>query len=262
MSSIKKYILIFVGILLIISTAVFLWQFGAFNWLFLGVTGAGELMLPLVVVSALIDSVNPCAISLLFLMIAFLFASGWLRSRILRVGGAYVFGIFIVYFAIGLGIMQAMYLFNVPNFMGKIGAVLLVLLGTISLVSVFMPEFSIKFRIPRSMHKKIAILMEKGSVASAFMLGGLVGIFEFPCTGGAYLMILGLLHDQGTHLQGLWYLLIYNIIFVLPLIVILFIASNKVVLSKMDTWRKENSRSMRLWSGVVMIIIGAIVLAI
>src|SRR3989344_5954715 len=48
-----------------------------------------------------------------------------------------------------------------------------------------------------------AVLMKQASLPAAFMLGALVGVCEFPCTGGPYLMVLGLLHDQGTYLRGL-----------------------------------------------------------
>jgi cytochrome c biogenesis protein CcdA len=150
-------------------------------------------------------------------------------------------------------------IFNMPHFMGKAGAVLLVILGTIGLFNVFFPSFPIKLRVPQSMHKRFATLMERGSMPSAFALGGLVGIFEFPCTGGAYLMILGLLHDAQTYWAGLWYLLFYNAIFVSPLAAILFIASNKTLLEKMNTWRKEHSRDMRLWSSAAMILLGALI---
>jgi cytochrome c biogenesis protein CcdA len=226
------------------------------------ISDGGKLLLPLVASAALIDSVNPCAFSILFLTIAFLFSIGQLRSGILKIGGAYIFGIFLTYLAIGLGILQALHFFNTPNFMGKVGAALLVLLGAIGLTNVFVPAFPIKFRIPHAAHKKIAVLMEKGSVPAAFALGGLVGLCEFPCTGGPYLMVLGLLHDQGTYLKGLGYLLLYNLIFVLPLAAILLVAGNEMVLAKVDGWRKEHSRAMRVWSSVAMIVLGVLIFAL
>ena len=45
--------------------------------------------------------------------------------------------------------------------------------------------------------------MHQATLPAAFALGVVVGLCEFPCTGGPYLMILGLLHDRGTYTSGL-----------------------------------------------------------
>src|SRR3989338_5815915 len=82
----------------------------------------GQVLWPLITVAALIDSINPCAFSILILTIAFLFTLGAARGGMLKIGGAYILGIFVVYILIGLGILQALHLFNTPHFMGKVGA--------------------------------------------------------------------------------------------------------------------------------------------
>ena len=55
------------------------------------VSGGGTWLLPLISVAALLDSINPCAFSVLFLTIAFLMSMGAMRSSVLRIGGAYIF---------------------------------------------------------------------------------------------------------------------------------------------------------------------------
>ena len=219
----------------------------------------GKWMLPLVGIAALIDSINPCAFSILLLTIAFLFTLGQARSDILRIGGSYILGVFVIYVLIGLGILQALHLFNTPHFMAKVGAGLLITFGAINVINEFFPSFPIKLRVPHAAHRKIAELMEKASMPTAFFLGALVGLCEFPCTGGPYLMVLGLLHDQATYLKGLGYLLLYNLIFVLPLVIILFIASEEKLLAKVRAWQQQESRPMRLWGGVAMIALGALI---
>jgi cytochrome c biogenesis protein CcdA len=140
--------------------------------------------------------------------------------------------------------------------MARVGAAFLICWGILELINEFFPAFPIKLKIPQSAHMKMAVLMEKASVPTSFLLGGLVGLYEFPCTGGPYLMALGLLHDHATHLKGLGYLAYYNFVFVLPLIIILLIASNKVLLEKVQNWRKAETRAARLWGGTAMIILG------
>lgn len=255
----KKFILaISLGIILL--AIILFFRFGGLGtetlWKW---SNGGKWLLPLIAVSALIDSVNPCAFSVLLLTIAFLFSIGRLRSGILKVGLSYVAGLFVVYFLIGLGILQALHLFNTPNFMAKIGASLLIVLGAINLINEFFPAFPIKLRIPQGAHHTMAVLMEKASLPTAFLLGGLVGLCEFPCTGGPYLLVLGLLHDQATFVKGFGYLIFYNLIFVLPLFVILLIAGSERLLTKIEEWKREKTRSMRLWGGLLMIALGIVI---
>ena len=102
--------------------------------------------------------------------------------------------------------------------------------------------------------------MEKGSLPAVFLLGILVGLCEFPCTGGPYLMVLGLLHDSTTYLPGLGYLLLYNLIFILPLVIILLIASNQMLLGKVQAWQTKERGWMRLGGGVAMVGLGMLIL--
>lgn len=219
----------------------------------------GKWLLPLVGVAALIDSINPCAFSILILTIAFLFSIGKIRSSVLKIGSSYISGIFVTYILIGLGVLQTLHLFNTPHFMARVGALLLIVLGLINLINELFPSFPIKLRIPSVAHRKMAELMEKGSMPTAFLLGVLVGLCEFPCTGGPYLMVLGLLHDQATYFRGLGYLLLYNAIFVLPLVVILLIASNATLVEKVSGWQQKEKKLMRFGGGIAMVILGVII---
>ncbi|MBI4049657.1 MAG: GAP family protein [Candidatus Doudnabacteria bacterium] len=219
----------------------------------------GQWLLPLVSVAALIDSINPCAFSVLLLTIAFLLSLGKLRGNILQIGSAYIIGLFLVYVLIGLGLLQALHIFNIPHFMGKLGAVLLIGLGLINVLQELFPKFPIKLGIPHSAHHTMARLAHKASIPTALILGAFVGLCEFPCTGGPYLMILGLLHDQATYLKGFSYLIFYNLIFVLPLVIILVIASRKEVLEKVQNWQQSEKKNMRLIIGGIMVILGLLI---
>lgn len=230
----------------------------ATTWLWEASSG-GKWLLPLLSAAALVDSINPCAFSVLLLTIAFLFSIGQLRKRILEIGAAYILGIFAIYVLIGLGIIQTLHLFNTPHFMAKVGASLLIALGAINIINEYFPRFPIKLKIPESAHGKMAQLMDRGSAPAALTLGAFVGLCEFPCTGGPYLMVLGLLHDSQTYAKGFLYLLLYNLIFVLPLIVILLLASRPQVLEKVQQWQQNEKNTMRLLGGVAMIALGLII---
>lgn len=252
-----KKLAIFIAIAVLLFGSVFFFKAGNIGTTALwNLSDGGKWLLPLVGVAALIDSINPCAFSILLLTIAFLMSIGKGRSNILKIGGVYILGIFAVYILIGLGILQVLHIFNTPHFMAKVGASLLIIFGGINLINEFFPSFPVKLRIPHATHNKMAQLMEKASLPTAFLLGVLVGICEFPCTGGPYLMVLGLLHDQGTYFAGVGYLLLYNLIFVLPLVLILLISSDNALVEKVMALKKAENKNMRLWGGVAMIVLG------
>ena len=224
------------------------------------ISRGGNWLLPLVIVASLIDSLNPCAFSILFLTIAFLFSLGRSKTDIFKIGSVYILGIFVVYIFIGLGILQTLHLFNTPNFMGKIGALILLIWGGLNLINHFFPKFPIKLKIPSFAHGRIAQLMHQATLPAAFVLGVIVGLCEFPCTGGPYLMILGLLHDQATRISGFGYLLLYNLIFVSPLVVILGLASNPALHDRVKSWRKLHASQAELIGSLVMLFIGLLIL--
>jgi len=221
---------------------------------------AGSWFLPLVVFSAMIDSVNPCAFSVLLLTIAFLGSMSASRAKILQVGASYVAGIFLVYLLIGLGLLKALQFFGMPNFLAKFGAAVVIIFGLINIIGHYFPNFPIKFKIPTASHGKIALLISKASVLAAFILGAMVAIFEFPCTGGPYLVVLTLLNDNSTYFAGVGYLLLYNVVFVLPLAIILILSGSFGLSEWVQKLKADHTGDMKLFGGGAMILLGLLIL--
>lgn len=251
----KRLLIVIAAVILLVLTVIVLRSSGG-TQLVWSLSDGGRLLLPLVVVSALLDSINPCAFAILLITIAVLMGMGAARGRMLRVGGVYISGIFAAYLVIGLGIFGTLHLFDTPHFMGKVGAAVLVGWGIISIIGEIFPAFPVKLRVPHAVHHRMAVLMERATIPAAFGLGALVGLCEFPCTGGPYLMVLGLLHDSATYLRGIGYLVLYNGVFILPLVVLLMLAADAQVLARLQAWRNANARRMRIWGGAAMLALG------
>lgn len=258
-----KRLIIKIGIVLVAILGVIALKyssgFSVFLW---NISSGGVWLLPLVAFSALLDSVHPCSFSILLITIAFLFGLQMTRKKILLIGGFYIAGIFAAYFTIGIGLLKVLHIFNVPHFMGKLGASLLIIFGLLNLIGAFFPKFPIKLKIPDSAHRSMGRLIDTVSTPAAFALGLLVGLCQFPCMGGPYLMVIGLLHDHSTYFKGFGYLLIYNIILVVPLAVTLWIAANPTLIAKVKEWKQTQMKNVHLWVGIAMIIIGILVLFI
>jgi len=217
-------------------------------------------LLPFVLLTGLLDGVNPCAFAVLLFFIAFLFTirRSWLD--IFKVGIVYIAAVYVTYFAIGLGILKAFVLSGQPHLMAKIGSWMVIALGLVNIKDYFWFGRWFSLGVLKVGHEARRRWMERATLPAAAVVGFLVGLCEFPCTGGVYVAALGLLSTKTTALTGFMYLLLYNLMFVLPLIVILFFMSNRRVVGQLSRWEAANAPALKLGQGLVMIGLGTIIL--
>jgi cytochrome c biogenesis protein CcdA len=101
------------------------------------------------------------------------------------------------------------------------------------------------------------ILKKVSSPLGALGAGFVVSLFLVPCSSGPYVVILGLLAQKMNVAKTLPLLALYNLIFVLPMIIItlvMYFGSTKM--GKMEQWRKKNLRVLHLIAATVMLFIG------
>lgn len=229
------------------------------NPLFFDIHSGFWKMLPVVTLGALSDSINPCAIITLLLFLIFMFALKKPRNLILILGGLYILGIFLAYFGIGIGLIRAFYLFNTPHLIAKVMAGITLLFGLATLYEFFTKRRFKIFTISPKMRLRFMNWARKGSPGASFGLGVLVGICEFPCTGGIYLAVTSLLVAKSTLISGISWLFFYNLIFILPLLLILGFASRPLVADKLLNWEEQKSQNSRLAVGIVMILLAVLI---
>lgn len=224
-------------------------------------------VLALIVVSGLLDGINPCAFAVLLFFIAFLFITSRASSleqtkrKLLLVGSIYITGVYLAYLMVGLSIIRIITITPFPHLVAKIGGLLVILLGAINIKDYFWPGRGFSLKMSNSQWTAVRKWIRKSTLLSSFITGLLVSLFEFPCTGGIYVAILGMLAQQRTFTQGFVYLLIYNVAFVLPLIVLLVFASRRKVMQfSLETWQLRHGKRMRLLLGLVMVGLGAFLL--
>jgi len=217
-------------------------------------------LLPAVVVTGLLDSVNPCAFAVILLLIAFLFTLRKSRGRILQLGFVYIGMIFLVYFAIGLGLLGTVRLSDEPHFVARLGAWLLICLGVLNLIEHYVPQFPIKLHMPAFAGARARQLIGKASLPATIGAGALVGLCTFPCSGGIYVSVITLLNAKTTMAWGVGYLALYNVMFVLPLLAILLAAGNRVTAKAWAGWERQHALNIRLWYGLAMVGLGFVML--
>ncbi|MBI4183861.1 MAG: hypothetical protein HY521_07680 [Proteobacteria bacterium] len=217
-------------------------------------------LLPAVVVTGLIDSVNPCAFAVILLLIALLFTLRKSRGQVLTLGLVFVGMIFVVYLAIGLGILKAVRLSDDPHLVARAGAWLLIALGAVNLAEHAFPGSPLKLHMPAFAGARARELIQRATLPATIAAGFLVGLCTFPCSGGIYVSIITLLNAKTTLAWGVGYLLLYNVMFVLPLIVILVAAGNRVTAKAWAGWERVHALDIRLWFGSAMVALGAAML--
>jgi cytochrome c biogenesis protein CcdA len=210
-----------------------------------------SLTLGAIIIAALIDSINPCAFGVLIFLLATMLSMAS-SKRALRYGLVYVFIIFLVYFAAGLGIMKIVTEFSgIMNYIIVIAGILVFVGGLVEIKDFFWYGKGVSLRIPVSMKPILEKITQKGTLWAVILLGIIVALVELPCTGGIYLAILSLMHINKTF--GVPYLLLYNLIFILPLLVMVLVAYYGTRTEKITNWVEGNKRWMRLGAGVVMV---------
>ncbi len=219
-----------------------------------------QILFPTVITAGLLDSLNPCAISIALLFIALMFTLQKSRSLILRIGFFYIISIFLTYFLIGLGLLKVAHIFSTPHFVAKLGAIIAIIFGILNLKEYFFPNLPLKIRMPQSARHKISEWAHKASIPAAIVVGVIVGICEFPCSGAVYLAIVGLLSVKVSFFAGVLYLLVYNVMFVLPLVLIFLLSTNRMVTEKMINWQERQGRKMHLILAALMIGLGIFIL--
>ncbi len=223
------------------------------------------LTLPLVIIAGLVDGFNPCAFAVLLLFITFTMGMLQLQANyrygLLKVGSIYISGIFVTYVLIGVGLLSTISFFSVTHIVGKAAAFISIILGVVVMKDYFIPG-SFGLAIPESLHTTVNHWIKKTSAPGVFGAGVLVGLCTVPCSGGIYLAVIGLLSLQSTLTQGIMYLLLYNLMLIVPLVAVLLASSNRVVVDKMMSWQSRNKTGVKLLMGSFMVAMGFVIILI
>jgi len=210
-----------------------------------------------VVTTAAIDSINPCAIGVLILMISVMLAGKKSTKQMLLLGSIYIGSVLIVYLLAGLGLTY--YFSTLPlalaEYISIAVGVLIIIAGILEIKDYFWYGKWISLAIPYTLSKKIHQYSTKTTFLGVIFLGAFVSAVELPCTGAPYLAIITLL-SQNFDFTAFLLLVLYNIIFVLPLIIILILVASGVKLYDIKKWKQSSRSYMRLLIGLLLIALG------
>src|SRR3989338_8819105 len=224
---------------------------------------AVDLSWAIIITTAAIDSINPCAIGVLILLISTLIVMHNKRSKMLAVGSIYILAVYVTYFLAGIGLLLFIQKLNIAQPLSIFVGGLVIILGFIEIKDFFWYGKGITLSIAPRYVKYIEEHAKKLTVLGAIVLGAFVAAVELPCTGGPYLAITTwIAQSQVLPVKALIYLLVYNFIFVLPLIIILFLVYFGIKIQKIKKWKQDYRRWMRLAIGLVLVALGILLILI
>jgi cytochrome c biogenesis protein CcdA/glutaredoxin len=222
---------------------------------------AARLTLPAIILAAALDSVNPCDFAVLVLLLGTLLVIGK-RGKVLWAGLAFSAGIFVAYFTMGFGLYSLLGLtvgtraFRAPFIMAVSGVAILFGLWEMKDLFWYGKWFSIE--VPDKWKPSVKKLTAAAvTIPGAFIVGLVDSLFLAPCTSGPYIVILTLLSQTSTRMQGAGYLLIYNLVFILPMIAITFAVHFGITTTaRAERWRQAKLGKLHFATGLVMVLLG------
>jgi cytochrome c biogenesis protein CcdA len=218
-----------------------------------------------VVCGAALDAINPCEFAILILLMASILIADDTRKKALRTGFSFVAAVFIAYFLMGVGLLEfiRVYTLSFSGIFYKIVAVAAIIIGLLNIKDYFWyGGGGFIMEVPQRWRPKMKELIRGVTTPwGGFLVGLIVSLFLLPCTSGPYVVILGLLASK-THLfNAIIYLIVYNLIFIAPMVAIVLAMYFGLPPEKAENWRKEKIRLLHLIAGLVLVALGIAMLA-
>ncbi len=199
--------------------------------------------LPAILIAGLVEGLNPCALATLVFFISYLTMIGQGRKQILMVGLGFSGSAFLTHLLLGIGILGFVQHFSFLPIVSRVIYLITFLLSLfLAIFSLYdyiqlkkgrpakmklqVPDF-LKKRIHRTIRARSAELegVQEGQslrfLLVAVMIGFIVTLFQSTCTSQVYLpTLLFVTNIPSLRESALFYLVLYNLIYILPLLAI------------------------------------------
>jgi hypothetical protein len=224
-----------------------------------------------VLIAGFIDGVNPCAFATIIFLVSYLTFLGKKSREILLYGIIFTFGVFIAYLLAGMGLMAGLRQLSgfpmITRGVYLIIAVFAFVLGIISLYDYVLfrrgQMAKWKLQLPMALKKKVHKIIREGTQSKkagfigTFALGFIIAITEVICTGQVYLPTIGYIMSI-PKLRGhaFFNLILYNIMFIIPLVGVFVAVFFGVTSEKMALVTKGHTGTVKLLTAILFIGLG------
>lgn len=230
-----------------------------------------------VVTAGLIDGINPCAISTLVFFMSLLATLKVSGRRLVTVGVAFCLASFLTYTGIGFGLFRALHLFSgFTSVRAVVNAVMIVMLLVFAAfsfkdawkyrrshsahdVSLQLPE-GIKLRIHKIMRGGLST---RSLFVGSLLIGSSVTVLESVCTGQVYIpTLVMLIKGGGTGIGPYLYLILYNLLFMLPIVTVFVLTLQGLKTPRLLEWSRRNVVFSKALLGLFFVGMAALILVL
>lgn len=224
-----------------------------------------------VLLAGLVDGLNPCAFATIIFFVSYLTLSGHKGKQILLTGASFTAGVFLAYLLVGLGFYKVLDLISeYMNILSKIvyglTALFCLVLAILSIRDYFKTRHGdlddMSLKLPESLRKRINSTVREGRKSSsyylsAFFVGLVVSILELACTGQIYLpVIISMSTMPELRGRAVLFLVLYNLMFIVPLIVVFILAYFGTTSKQFTEFLKRNAAAVKIGMAVVFLSLG------
>jgi len=238
--------------------------------------------------AGLIDGINPCAFTVMVFFISFLSLQGYRRRELVCIGTAFIVSVFLTYLLLGLGLFNFLYgikgVFVVRKALNIGMGVFAFVLAIAAIVDIarFLKTgltegmmLQLPQPVKRQIQKVIGLAYRKaagrdnaalrsglaGLCATALATGVLVSLLEAVCTGQVYLpTITFVLKSSSLRIQAAGYLVLYNVMFIVPLAVIFLFALAGVSSGQFSKFLRRHFLAIKTLMAVMFLVFAVFLL--
>jgi len=209
--------------------------------------------------AAISDSINPCEFAVMLILLWAILIKYENRRKVILAWCLFSLAVFLSYYAMWIGLYSALSSFSNVFYL----KIWIWILGIIVWLANFKDYFWygkwFVMEVPFSWRKNMKkILTWITSPFWAFGVWIIVSLFLLPCTSWPYLVILGYLSSQNANIDnwGYIYLFIYNLFFILPMLLITIIVGLwKKSTQQLEQYRDNNIEKIHLIVGILMMLL-------
>lgn len=226
---------------------------------FVAVLGAG-----------LLDGVNPCAFTTIIFFVSYLAVMGRKGREILFVGSTFTLAVFLTYLLVGVGVLGFVHSLGIvraiSRFVYLATGVFCLVLAALSIYDLYRIKQGriedIALKLPQGLQRRVHKAIREGRnirnyVWAAFVTGFFVSLLELACTGQVYLpTIIFVAGVPELRINALGYLVLYNLMFVLPLVIIFLLVFYGTTSKQLTGFFQSNAALVKLLTAILFAALG------
>jgi cytochrome c biogenesis protein CcdA len=212
-------------------------------------------------VLGLANGINPCTISVLVMLLAYLLASSSFKQAI-RSGIVFCVSVFLFYFLLMIGVYKSFCFFKeslvdyINPLKTGLGAVFLFMGAWMAKDFFFLKEDQkVSFAIPDFAKPTIKKFVSRATLPAVILLALFSSLVELPCGFALPLSYATILAEK--NILPYPYFVLYNFFFVLPLFIIVAIVGFGFSRTEnIEKWREGFKKNARLIAGILLLLLG------